>query len=68
MSEYVSCWRVQVAYGLTDIQRYNLIASLVGINGALKERESLWWRVKRRPSVDMMMPMHDLLLRILGRQ
>lgn len=63
MSEYVSCWRVQVAYALTDIQRYNLVASLVGINGA-KERESLWWRVKRRSSVDMMMPMHDLLLRI----
>ena len=64
MSEYVHCWRVQYAYALTDIQRYNLVAALVSINGALKERESLWWRVKGRTSADMTMPMPDLLLRI----
>jgi len=44
LSEYVRAWRVQHAYDLTDILRDKLLASLGGIDGAVKEC-NVWWPI-----------------------
>jgi hypothetical protein len=61
MSEYVCCWCVQYAYALTDIQRYKLVSSLAGINGAVKEYSS--WSLVTTPSLYSVSPSADMLLR-----
>ncbi len=61
MSEYVCCWRVQYAYDLTDIQRYKLVASLAGINGAVQEFFS--WSLVTTPQFYSVSPSADILLK-----
>ncbi|MCL1915728.1 MAG: hypothetical protein FWG17_03330, partial [Desulfovibrionaceae bacterium] len=61
MSEYVYCWRVQVAYGLKDIPRQKLVASLASISGAVKEYFS--WCLVNTPPVMTVSPSADIGLR-----
>jgi len=51
LSEYVRAWRVQFAYDLTDILRDKLLASLGGIDDAVKEC-GVWWPITA-PSMSM---------------
>ena len=48
MSENVCCWRIQVAYNLTDIQQARLVQSLAGVNGAITE--CLGWGMAKAPA------------------